>query len=221
MSMRWLEGALAAMVVGSLAGGVATAGTLYRWETEDGGIAFADDLKRIPERYRAKAEPVAMEGLSAYERYTPTDPNASKDYAERLATRLEGLRAAAAEDEAAQAEPNASAERRQAEPPSSIALESVRETVDRRRVRGPLGLPVWRETRRLQSVREPTPILGVQPDPDSDEPIVVEEIQVRDSDRFTRRATVVRQGDRILSIVKGPKHHFSPRDFVDESDLER
>lgn len=44
----------------------------FRWITVDGTVAFADDLKRVPERYRASAERVEFEhGLDGYARFTP------------------------------------------------------------------------------------------------------------------------------------------------------
>ncbi len=70
----------------------APAETVYAWRTEDGGYAFTDDEKAIPERYRADAEVRQVGGLSGYERFTPEDPGATERYAERLAARLEHLR---------------------------------------------------------------------------------------------------------------------------------
>lgn len=44
----------------------------FRWVTVDGGIGFADDLKRVPEAYRASAERVEIEGgLDTYRKFTP------------------------------------------------------------------------------------------------------------------------------------------------------
>ena len=70
----------------------AAAETVYSWRTEDGGYAFTDDEKAIPERYRAAAKPRQVGGLSGYERLTLEDPAATSRYAERLAARLDHLR---------------------------------------------------------------------------------------------------------------------------------
>jgi hypothetical protein len=70
----------------------AAAETVYSWRTEDGGYAFTDDEKAIPERYRADAKPRQVGGLSGYERLTLEDPAATSRYAERLAARLDHLR---------------------------------------------------------------------------------------------------------------------------------
>lgn len=47
----------------------------FRWVTVDGTVSFTDDLKRVPERYRASAERVEFEdGLDGYARFTPIAP---------------------------------------------------------------------------------------------------------------------------------------------------
>src|SRR5690606_27230374 len=83
----------AATAVALAAAAPAGAGTLYRWQTENGTLAFADDPKRIPERYREGAEEIHTEGLDDYERFTPTDSAAQQAHEARLAERLDGLRA--------------------------------------------------------------------------------------------------------------------------------
>jgi hypothetical protein len=204
----------------TLFGTTAGAGTYYRWETEDGGIAFADDPKRIPERYRAKADLIETEGLGSYERYTPTDREAAQESAQQLSERLEALRAAEAErlgDEGVVVIEDPSARN----PVTGLTLSTDAQTRRRRLVIGSDGKPHWENRRRQTTVQEVNPILSLDVDRDSDEPVVVEEVTIRDREGFTRRATVTRQGDRILSVVKGPKHHFNTRDFFDEEDLER
>lgn len=45
---------------------------VFRWVDAAGTIGFADDLKRVPEPYRATAERLEIEGgLDAYYRFTP------------------------------------------------------------------------------------------------------------------------------------------------------
>lgn len=77
-----------------LAGVAATAeaGSFYRYETEDGGIAWTDDAKRIPARYRDQAAVVENKGLDDFERFTPMAPSKPSTYAERLDDRLAHLR---------------------------------------------------------------------------------------------------------------------------------
>jgi hypothetical protein len=216
--MRWLPGGLGLLVSTLALAAPAGAGTLYRWESDDGSIAFSDDPKRIPERYREKAEVIVSEGITGYSRYTPTDTNASRASHEQLTERLDGLRAAAAESEG---EPLlAPAPAGSGHPLRGIALQSQRETTGRRLVNTPQG-PRWRETSRLQTVDQPSPVLGVNPDPDSDAPVVMERLRARSKDSIvTRHITVVRQGDKVLSVIK-PRSRHSSADFPIEEDFER
>lgn len=197
----------------------AEAGTMYRWETENGTLAYADDVRRIPDRYRAKAEAIVSENLDGYSRFTPTDAGAQQVHADRLADRLDGLRALTA-DEASEvgilgdvANPGGK------HPVDGIALQSVREGVGRRLVNTSDG-PKWKRTTRLQTVDAPVPVLGVSADPESDEPVVVERMRARSRGSLvTRQVTVVRQGDRVLSVIK-PRSRHSSSDWPIEEDLE-
>lgn len=224
--MQWRDSIVGVSIAGVLLAGAAllaaspaSAGTLYRWKTKDGTLAFADDAKRIPERYRAQAEEIQTEGLDGYERLTPTDAAAQQERADQLGERLEGLR----EQSGVGGEPAGVVvieEPPARHPLEGIALQSTRETVGRRVVNTEDG-PRWRRTTRLQTVDEPVPVLGVSPDPESDEPVVVERIRARSRDSLvTRHITVVRQGDRVLSVIK-PRARQSPSDFPIEEDLAR
>jgi hypothetical protein len=224
--MLWRDSIVATSITGAvvagavlLGAGTAGAGTLYRWKTENGTLAFADDPKRIPERYRERAEAIETEGLDGYGRYTPTDAAAQQEYADRLAERLDGLRERSGVGEAPAGavvieEPPAR------HPLEGVALQSTREEVGRRLVNTEDG-PRWRRTTRLQTVDQPTPVLGVTPDPDSEEPVVVERVRARSRDALvTRHITVVRQGDRVLSVIK-PRARQSTSDWPIEEDFER
>ena len=68
------------------------AAELYTWTLDDGSVAYTDDEKAIPARYRDRVEVRATGSLSGYERFTPKDQAASRGYEERLARRLEYLR---------------------------------------------------------------------------------------------------------------------------------
>lgn len=197
----------------------AEAGTMYRWETENGTIAYADDAKRIPDRYRAKAEAIVSENLDGYSRFTPTDAGAQQIHADRLADRLDALRELTA-DEASEAGIGGEVAAPVREHPvDGMALQSVRERVGRRLVNTSDG-PKWKRTTRLQTVDAPVPVLGMTADPESDEPVVVERIRARSRDSLvTRQITVVRQGDRVLSVIK-PRSRHSSSDWPTEEDLE-
>ena len=68
------------------------AGDFYTWRTEDGTFAFADDVKKIPKRYRESARKMASKGLPDYARYTSKDDAATRRYEEQLAQRVDHLR---------------------------------------------------------------------------------------------------------------------------------
>lgn len=146
----------------------ANAGTLWRWTTADGVVAFSDDPKRIPEAYRESAVAVKTANLSSYKRYTPAPAAESKTYTERLSAHVERMRALNAE---------VAAEQRAAAPP-------VRQ--------GAIG--EVRVNRKLSMALPESVQAG-------DEPIVVEEHRVRDGD-VTTHVYVVRQGDRVLSVMR-------------------
>ena len=70
----------------------AAAGSFYKWETDEGGIAFTDDPKQIPARYRDDAETIEPKKLEDFERFTPMAPSRPDPYAARMDERLNHLR---------------------------------------------------------------------------------------------------------------------------------
>jgi hypothetical protein len=56
-----------------------------------------------------------------------------------------------------------------------------------------------------------------------DEPVVMEPVLIREKgDLRTRRATVVRQGNRVLALLKDSQHNYNvTQDILDEEALER
>jgi hypothetical protein len=200
---------MAGLVAGGVALGAigAEASTLWRWQTEDGSVAYADDEKRIPERYRARAEAVTPESLSDMGRITTLDASATQAYSEQLAARLAALRAAAASDQDSGRLAAGGAVAHQpvpAHPASELALRSLRETDGRRFAGyGPDGRPRWRRTTQTRMVDAPTPTLALDVDPSDPSPVLVERMRVRAGDSITtEHVTVVRQGDRVLSVVR-------------------
>jgi len=227
MSMQWLRGSVLSGVAGGLlavaAATPAAAGTLYRWKAADGSIAYADDLKRVPERYRAKAEALTSDGLGSYQRYTPTDTAASRDQAEKLAARLDSLRASNAEAVVV-APPAETAQRTPFTEPSAargLALQSMQDRVGRRRVLGSDGKYHWVLTQRAQIMDQPAPVLGFNGDPESNAPVVVEQKRVMDSRGVaTQHVTIVRQGDKVLNVIE-PRELESSSNWPKLSDYER
>lgn len=214
-TVRRLAGA--AVAVGSIAAGAPLAsaepGALYRWETADGTIAFTDDPRRVPERYRDGATTIDRSVLADYGRYTATDAEASQSQAERREERLAALRAAneAEEAEAADATDAAAA--------IAAAPAPVTRDIDRRRrfVR-PDGTSYYRYYRNRTTVQAPGATLPV--DPNDPNPVVTERRRVRvPGQPLTQTVTVTRQGDRVLSVVK-PGSNYHTLDFDELSDFE-
>jgi len=162
----------------------ALAGTLYKWTTEDGSLAFTDDSKRVPDRYRSQVETIETGGLDAYERFTPTDSTAVANHRAHLAARLERLR----ENNAIEG-PRAA--RPAAEGPVSEAIIQVND-------RTALRIPATA----------------------SDEgPIVVEDVRVRRKGSVrTIEDTVVRQGDKVLMVVR-PDARRGQGNYIDEDEI--
>jgi hypothetical protein len=156
----------------SIVASAASAGSLYRWTNSDGVIAFSDEMKRIPEAYRASAVRVETSNLASYKRFTSAQPAQSQSYTERLRAQVARLRVLNAEVAAEQA------------PPSRVAGHELGQV----RVNGKL------------SVSLPDALIA------SDEPLVVEEHRVRAGDTTTH-VYVVRQGDKILSVVRPHTNH--------------
>jgi hypothetical protein len=162
----------------------AAAGSFYKWETENGGIAFTDDPKQIPERYRAAAQTIGIQKLDDFERFTPMAASQPAGYAARLDGRLDHLR----DLNERTVSPDAVA----APGSPTMALRASSEGQD---VEAQLGMG------------------------ESDEPVVVETVRSRPpGSPVTRHITIVRQGERILSVIKPEQLHSKPQ-ALDERDL--
>lgn len=89
---------LAVVVVAVLGFGLAVAtpavsGEIYSWETADGNVAFTDNPKNIPSRYRDQVRVRKSEGIQGYARFTAEDSAETGRYSDQLAKRIEYLRA--------------------------------------------------------------------------------------------------------------------------------
>jgi len=169
-------------------------GTLYRWETADGTISFTDDAKRVPERYQGTATTVDRGALTDYGHYTETDRSANDDSARRLAERLDALRAANGVSAAGLA-PQASGAERGLAP--TIGARLPRD-VQRRVFTRSDGSQYTRYYEQPATVSPSLPV-----DPDDPHPVVTERQRVSAPGRVvTETVTVVRQGDRVLSVER-------------------
>jgi hypothetical protein len=81
----------------------AVAGEFYSWETADGNVAFTDNPKNIPARYRDQARVRNSQGIKDYARFTAEDSVETARYSDQLAKRLESLRRLNSERKAAPA----------------------------------------------------------------------------------------------------------------------
>jgi hypothetical protein len=140
------------------------ADTVYKWTTEDGTIAYTDDQKHIPARYRDQVETQQMKRLSGYERYTPLGRQGGLPEAGGVA----------------------------------VAPTHTTETiiVDG----GGQGMSVMTGGTRFGQNGMIVPVESPMATA-SAEPVVIENRRVQRSDSMaTSHETVVRQGDRIISI---------------------
>jgi hypothetical protein len=211
-----------ALLCAGLLAAAPAAGELYRWETPEGTVAYADDARRVPDAFRARAARVRAGSLGGYARFTPADQAAQSRHAERLAERLERLRAlnAPSGTDLAAAAPEPTPANEPAL--SSFTLRAPRRIEERRRVgTTPSGQPVYERTSRPRTVDEPLPQIAFPVDAGDPAPVVVERRRVLDGDTgVTRHVTVVEQGERVLGVIK-PRVHAGPPYRELEEDLER
>ncbi len=190
---RTLTGAAVAFALAA----PASAGTLYSWRTDEGGYAFADDLRRVPEKYRDRAEKSESRSLADHDRYTPQDDAAVDAYARALEARLTVLRERSAMLDriiAGQAPAGA-----QAAPPPNAAG----------------GVTVRMDSRGR-------PIVDIAPGAveQGGPPVVIEDVLAKpDGSITTRTNTVIRRGDEVISVVR-PLHNETRPYARDESSLE-
>jgi hypothetical protein len=91
------RGALAVMVLGVLGlalllASYSRAGEIYSWTAADGNVAFTDNPKNIPARYRDQVRVRKSGGIEDYARFTSEDSAATGRYSDQLAKRVEYLR---------------------------------------------------------------------------------------------------------------------------------
>ncbi len=164
----------------------AWAGDVYSWQTREGTLAFTDDQKRIPARYREDSTTRDMGRLVGYERYSGADEETKILYASRLNARLTRFRSATGA--VALALPSGEGE----------AAFLVRTSGSDRSVATQVGFPL---------------------DGADEAPILTNNVRMMPENSIaTRHVTIVRQGERILSVVT-PQLNQSPGTFPSESDL--
>ena len=191
----WKWTAALALVMAPLQAG---AESVFRWTAEDGSVAYTDDAKRIPERYRPAAETIQTGGITSYKRYSPATGEAQVAYAEQLAERVKRLR-----------ELNRRLELDAA--PRYVQGASVTPQGG--------GTDAYVQVGDELTLRVPTGAGAT--------PVVVQDVRVRRPDSiFTSTDTVVSQGGKVLLVVRGDRHSQNPssdtldeREFVDGDDF--
>ncbi len=177
--LRFGEFLLEAILVVGLAG-PAFAGDVWSWRTEDGVFAFTDDSKRIPAKHRAEAQRRALGKLTQYERFTEVSNELDKPYAERIRERRSALRAISASAPLGAV--------------VGVTATPFPETV--------FGVPVTGGVDR-SGISLVVPSTGSWTSPDS-EPTTIESIRVEPRESMaSRHWTVVKKGDRIVTVIKG------------------
>ena len=185
-----------ALVLGTA--GSAFAGNVYSWVTEDGTYAFTDDPKRIPAMNREEAAARPMGDLKRYARYTVD--RTDKSYTDRLWQRQTELR-----------------DRAEAELPAVAAAPAGAGGGAGFNYSVPFiagGSPGGHRAAQMQLG------LGALGANGSDEPITVERVRMRPNvGQATRHWVFVKQGDRVIAVIKGEIRDRSPNG-VSESDYD-
>jgi hypothetical protein len=189
---RTLTGAAVALALAAPAG----AGTLYSWRTDDGGYAFADDLRRVPEKYRDRVETRESASLSGHDRYTPQDDAAVDAYASSLEARLEQLRQrSAALERIIAGQAAAAAQAAPAQAPGGVTV-------------------------RMDSRGKPVIDIAPGATGQGEAPVVIEDVLGKPEGGIqTRTNTVIRRGDEVISVIR-PLHDTQGPYPHNESDLD-
>jgi hypothetical protein len=170
----------------------ASAGTIYSWQTDDGGYAFTDDPEAIPARYRDQVRTRASAGLQDYGRYTEPVRGSGELYAEELAERLERLRAINA-----------------APAPVGPGMTTA------------AGASATGSRISLRTGNASAPTIDVTTDAGAG-PLVVETIFTRPEGKMvTRKSLIVRQGGKTIAVVRPRSVETNTFEIVDERDQPR
>ncbi len=183
------------MVTAFALGASASAGTLYSWKTDDGTFAYTNDKKRIPARYKGQVETSTLKTMNSYQRFTPGPEMDLAPYSERVVERLEVLR-----DEGRM--------------PASSGGEIAAGQTPFVRVNVEAG-----GRHRGGGAQVEIPV-GASADPDM-EPVVIETVRMKPGKghNATRHFRVVRQGEKVLAVIRGENTDNGLESSLRESDF--
>ena len=185
---------LGVFLVAGLAG-PAFAGNVYSWVTDDGTYAFTDDSKRIPAKHRAEVKKRPMGKLTRYERYTEAPSETGKPHADRIRERQMELRQMAV----------------------GAPMGATVSAIGAQGTRLAYSIPVT-GTGRNNGASLDVPLgRGASA---SDQPTIITDIRVKPRRNMaTRHWTVIKQGDQIVTVVKGELNQ-RPLKAKSESDFD-
>jgi hypothetical protein len=185
---------LGAFLVAGLAG-PAFAGNVYSWVTEDGTYAFTDDSKRIPAKHRAEVTKKSMGKLTRYERFTEVSSESGKPHADRIRERQMELRQMAA----------------------GAPMGAIASAIGGQGKGIVYSIPVTGNGRNSGTAIDVPVGNGASA---SDRPTVISDIRVKPRHSMaTRHWTVVKNGDRIVTVIKGELNQ-RPLKSKSESDFD-
>ncbi len=189
---RMLPRTLIAAAVLCAVAAPAGAKVVYRWKTDDGVYAFTDDAKRIPERYRAQAKAAPLRPLHAYKSYTPAQRSGTQAHARRMEKSAEEM-----------SKLNARVSGAGTLAPGTIYGSS------------------WGSDAAIVvgSGGQSAVAIGSGA-ADSGEPIVIEKRRFYvPGTQSTRTDTIMRQGGRIITVVKPIAHESDIAEIPSEAEL--
>jgi hypothetical protein len=190
MNRKWVA-RIGAMGLAFVLGASASAGTLYSWKTEDGTFAYTNEKKRIPARYKGEAAESNLKSMKSYDRFTPGPKLDETSYGDRIVERLEVLRG---NDTYV---PTAAG--------TGFAAAGGGNLV---RINAGSG---------INSGTEINIPVGAQAD--DMEPVVIEHVRMKPGKgrSATRHFKIVKQGDRILAVIKDRlKEHDRSSDLSED-----
>ena len=163
--------------------GPAFAGNVYSWVTENGTYAFTDDSKRIPAKHRADVKKRPMGKLTRYERFTEVSSESNQPHADRIRERRLALR------NVTTAAPMGAVVGA-VQPQTSGIMYAVPASGNSGGRGGGAGASIV------------VPV-GNQASADSG-PTTIQSVRVKPRRNMaTRHFTVVKNGDRIVTVIKG------------------
>lgn len=194
MTKRKWAARIGAMSLAFVLGASASAGTLYSWKTEDGTLAYTNEMKRIPARYKGGAAKSNLKSMQSYDRFTPGPKLDETSYGDRIVERLEVLR----------------------------ANDTSARTVAGTAIASGGGSSFVRVNAANGMNSSAVVNIPVAAQADDMEPVVIEHVRMKPGKgRMTsRHFKIVKQGDRVLAVIKDRVKEHDPSSGLSEDDFD-